>query len=90
MSFDGAMRWKLKCCFELWVLPQILQIAVNQKTKQLPLDSPLTKLAFLPQSHPKYLWKRIGTEGGLPTFKVKRLDRGFQIRKAQISVNISG
>ncbi len=62
----------------------------NQETKQLPLDSPLIKLAFLPQNHPKYLWKRIGTEEGLPTFKVERLDRGFPIRKAPISVNISG
>src|SRR5260221_10148062 len=64
--------------------------SLNQETKQLPLDSPLTKLAFLPQIHPKYLWKRIGTEGGLPAFKVERLVREFPIRKAPISVNMSG
>src|SRR5258705_13449558 len=62
----------------------------NQETKQLPLDSPLIKLAFLPQNHPKYLWKRLGTKGRLPTFKVERLDREFPIRKVPISVNMSG
>src|SRR5258708_28056587 len=62
----------------------------NQETKQLPLDSPLIKLAFLPQNHPKYFWKRLGTKGRLPTFKVERGDREFPIRKAPISVNMSG
>src|SRR5258706_5850087 len=62
----------------------------NQETKQTPLDSPLIKLAFLPQNHPTYFWKRLGTKGRLPTFKVERLDREFPIRKVPISVNMSG
>src|SRR5258708_36774587 len=62
----------------------------NQETKQLPLDSPPIKLAFLPQNHPKYFWKRLRTKGRLPTFKAERLDRESPIRKAPISVNMSG
>src|SRR5260221_5455931 len=62
----------------------------NQETKQLPLDSHLIKLAFLPQIHPGYFWKRLGTKGRMPTFKVERLDREFPIRKVPISVNMSG
>src|SRR5258707_10965877 len=62
----------------------------NQETKQTPLDSPLIKLVFLPQNHPKYFWKRLGTKGRLPTFMVERLDLEFPIRKVPISVNISG
>src|SRR5258708_565868 len=62
----------------------------NQDTKQLPLDSPLIKLTFLPQNHLKYILKRLGTKGRLPTFKVERWDREFPIRKAPISVNMSG
>src|SRR5260370_26521726 len=62
----------------------------NQETKQTPLDSPLIKLAFLPQNHPKYFWKRLRTKGRLPAFKVEQLDREFPIRKAPISVNMSG
>jgi len=34
--------------------------------------------------------KRLGTKGELSTFKVERLDRRFPIRKAPISVNMSG
>src|SRR5258708_17546726 len=62
----------------------------KQETKQTPLDSPPIKLAFLPQNHRKYFWKRLGTKGRLPTFKVERLDREFPIGKVPISVNMSG
>src|SRR5260221_5838008 len=48
------------------------------------------ELIFLPQNHPKYFWKHLGTKGRLPTFKVERLDREFPIRKVPISVNMSG
>src|SRR6266436_7452669 len=62
----------------------------TKRQNNFPLDSPLIKLAFLPQNHAKYFWKRLGTKGRLPTFKVERLDREFPIRKVPISVNMSG
>src|SRR5258708_13289604 len=66
-----------------------LQVKTKRPNK-LPLIPPLIKLAFLPQNHPKYSWKRLGTKGRLPTFKVEQLDREFPIRKVPISVNMSG
>ncbi len=66
-----------------------LQVKIKEQN-HFPLITPLTKLAFLPQNHPKYSWKRLGTKGELPTFKVERSARGFPTRKVPISVNMSG
>src|SRR5260221_5601270 len=62
----------------------------TKRQNNFPLIPPLIKLVFLPQNHPKYFWKRLGTKGRMPTFKVERSDREFPIRKVPISVNMSG
>src|SRR6266436_8597552 len=72
------------------LLCNIQPYKLKPRDKTTSLDSPLIKLAFLPQNHPKYFRKRLGTKGRLPTFKVERLDREFPIRKVPISVNMSG
>src|SRR5260221_11490146 len=56
----------------------------------LSLKELQTLFPDVPQNHPKYFWKHLGTKGRLPTFKVERLDREFPIRKVPISVNMSG
>src|SRR5258708_7802936 len=45
---------------------------------------PLIKPGFLLLNHPQYPWKRIRTEGGLPTSKGERLELRFPKRKAPI------
>src|SRR5258708_6700127 len=55
-----------------------------QRIKHSPLKIPLIKLGFLFQNHPQYFWKRIRTEGVLPTSMSERLERRFPKRKAPI------
>src|SRR5258707_13473869 len=55
-----------------------------QRIKHSPLKIPLIKPGFLYQNRPQYLWKRIRTEGVLPTSTSERLERRFPKRKAPI------
>src|SRR5258706_11132866 len=55
-----------------------------QRIKHSPLKIPLIKPGFLHQNHPQYFWKRIRTEGVLPTSSSKRLEQRFPKRKAPL------